>query len=113
MKGGEEMIKTKHVLLWFVSLLFCLNVSSVALANTTSSQVGIYFTEEIEEKNEVDQNESGNSNSLDEKSDGTSSYLPQTGECKDKMFIEKSSVIMLGLLLLMSSMIEKKRKKEQ
>ncbi|MDZ5760709.1 WxL domain-containing protein [Carnobacterium maltaromaticum] len=106
------MIKVKHVLLFFFSLLLCLNVSSVALANTTSSHVGIYFTEKIKEKEKEGVNNKAISNSLDEKSNETSSYLPQTGEHQEKLFIKKNNVLMLGIFLLIFSIIEKKRRKK-
>lgn len=107
------MIKIKHVLLWFFSLWLCINTSSVALANTTSSQVGIYFTEKVEEEEEEILNKIDISNSIDQKSDGTSSHLPQTGEHKSRSSFVGNSLGMLGLILLVTSMRQKNRKKEQ
>ncbi|MGO2962842.1 MAG: LPXTG cell wall anchor domain-containing protein [Carnobacterium maltaromaticum] len=107
------MIKGKHVLLWFFSLLLCLNISSIALANTTSSQVGIYFTDKIEEEDEDVQNKTDSSNYIGQKSNGTSSYLPQTGENKSRSSFVGSSIGMLGMILLITSRSQKNRKKEQ
>lgn len=107
------MIKVRHVLLWFFSLWLCINISAVALANTTSSQVGIYFTEKMEEDDENIPNNIDNSNSLDQKSNGTSSYLPQTGEHKNRSSFVGNNVLVLGLLLLVTSMSQQNNKKER
>lgn len=107
------MIKVRHVLLWFFSLWLCINISSVALANTTSSQVGIYFTEKTEEEDEYVPDKIDTSNSLDQKSNGASSYLPQTSEHKSRSSFVGNNVVVLGLLLLVTSNSEKYRKKEQ
>ena len=94
----------KHVLSWGLSVCLLFNVATTSLAVTTTSQVGIYFTEK-EDKAEV---ENGNivfqKNKELPKTEGdrTSSKLPQTGEHKDR------HLFIIGAILLVASMLVKK-----
>ena len=94
----------KHVLSWGLSVCLLFNVTTTSLAVTTTSQVGIYFTEK-EDKAEV---ENGNivfqKNKELPKTEGdrTSSKLPQTGEHKDR------HLFIIGAILLVASMLVKK-----
>lgn len=95
----------KHVLLWRLSLIFLFNFSLISLANTTTSQAGIIFTEKEEAKEETNtfqkNNDLANTENL-----RTSLKLPKTGEQKD------GNLFIIGLILLVASMlIEKLRKK--
>lgn len=91
----------KHVLLWGFSLFLLFTFPIFSIANTTTSQVGISFTEKEEaeegsgtfEKNQVLPNTEGN---------GTSSRLPQTGEKKTEI------LLIVGLILLVASVLIKK-----
>ncbi|CAD5897171.1 LPXTG-motif cell wall anchor domain protein (fragment) [Carnobacterium maltaromaticum] len=84
----------KHVLIWMMSgLLMCVSFSTSSLASTAGSQAGISFTEK-------DYSEEGGGtpttdNTLpDTNGNGTSSYLPQTGEQKSNLLF----IVGLGLL---------------
>ena len=94
----------KHVLSWGLSVCLLFNVTTTSLAVTTTSQVGIYFTEK-EDKAEVENGNivfQKNKELPKTKGDRTSSKLPQTGEHKDR------HLFIIGAILLVASMLVKK-----
>lgn len=101
----------KHVLLWLFSLLLVLNVSSVALANSTSSQVGIYFTDQVEKEPEELKDKPDSSSSFDQKSNGTSSKLPQAGNQQGRGFFNGILLLLLGVIVLVISRYKKLEKR--
>ena len=102
----KEMNLIKHVLLWGLSLFLLFTFSATSLANTTTSQAGISFTEE-EEVKEVEKEKEKitfqeNKQLPNTESGRTSSKLPQTGEHKD------GSLLIIGWILLVVLLVSKK-----
>ncbi|WP_317946422.1 LPXTG cell wall anchor domain-containing protein [Carnobacterium maltaromaticum] len=90
----------KHVLFWGLSLCLFLNFSITSLATTTTSQVGISFTD----KEEVENEDSTIQKSIklpNTGGDRTSSEFPQTGE------YHNPSLLIIGLIILIASRVIK------
>ncbi|CAD5897457.1 Extracellular domain protein [Carnobacterium maltaromaticum] len=95
----------KCILLWGLSLVLFFTFSSISLADTATSQAGIYFTEGEEVKVE-DESGTHQKNQVLPNTEGNrmGSNLPQTGEYQDL------NLLIIGLILLMISMLVGKLK---
>lgn len=96
----------KQVMLLLPLMLLFLCFPVVSLASETTSQVGIFFTEndEIVKKKELDENELPSTGNKKVQKD---SYLPQTGEQS------QTSVLIVGSLLLVGSVVRINRVKRR
>ncbi|WP_317946506.1 LPXTG cell wall anchor domain-containing protein, partial [Carnobacterium maltaromaticum] len=95
------MKRMKRVLLWVLSLFLLFNFPLIGLANPTTSQAGISFTEKENEGNEIKAVQK--KKELPNTQNGrTSSKLPQTGEHKEK------NILIVGWLLLVAALLIKK-----